>query len=48
MQNKKLITGLRAINEALIEAAKKDTDILFFGEGIADPNDYLTTIPIRD
>ncbi len=43
MQNKNLITGLQAINEALIEAAKKDKDILFFGEGITDPTSFYGT-----
>ena len=43
MQNKKLITGLQAINEALIEAAKKDKNILFFGEGINDPTSFYGT-----
>ncbi len=43
MLNKKLITGLQAINEALIEAAKKDKNILFFGEGITDPTSFYGT-----
>lgn len=47
--NKKLLTGSEAIREGLIEAGKKNNNIIFFAEGIDDPSSvYGTTKDLKN
>ncbi len=46
MQNKtkkRKINGTSAINEALLQAGKKDKNVIYFGEGINDPSSFYGT-----
>ena len=44
MPNKKLLNMQNAINEGLIEAAKKNNKVIFFAQGVQDPNSLFGTL----
>ena len=44
MPNKKTLNMQNAINEGLIEAAKKNSKVIFFAQGVQDPNSLFGTL----